>query len=154
PVLTRAPGDGLQLYYQLWLVADSLAGPTPLFRDPYQFRVDGPRWNLPQTFLPLALPFALLAGVLGPHAGYNLLVLLSSPAAGLAASARVPPYPGPALAAVAAGAAFALLPARLGPLFGGQPAGFAAALAPLVIWGLDAALVRGRLAGGLVGGGA
>src|SRR5262249_42932260 len=56
--------------------------------------------------------------------------------------------------AVAAGAAFALLPARLGPLFGGQPAGFAAALAPLVLWGLDAALVHGRLAGGLVGGGA
>jgi len=83
-VLTRIPADTLQLYYQLWLVRDGLLGPTPLFTDPYQFRIDGPRWNLPQTFLPLALPFTVLSS-LGLHAAYNLLVLLSFPAAGLAA---------------------------------------------------------------------
>ena len=85
PVLTRVPADTLQLYYQLWLVRDGLLGPTPLFTDPYQFRVDGPRWNLPQAFLPLALPFTALSG-LGFHAAYNVLILLSFPAAGLAAS--------------------------------------------------------------------
>lgn len=151
--LVRAPGDTLQLYYQLWLFRDGLVGPTPLLRDPYQFRVDGPRWNLPQTFPPLALPFTALA-VFGPHAAYNLLVLLSFPLAGLAAYALARHHTGHTLAAAAAGAAFALAPARLGPLFGGQPAGFAAALAPLVLWGLDVALTQGRLRGGLVGGGA
>ena len=89
-VLTGAPGDTLQLYYQLWLVRDGLLGPTPLFRDPYQFRLDGPRWNLPQSFLPLSLPFTLLAA-LDPHAGYNLLVLLSFPLSGLAAYAAARP---------------------------------------------------------------
>jgi len=152
-VLTRAPGDVLQLYYQLWLVRDSVVGPTPLFRDPYQFRIDGPRWNLPQTFLPLALPFTALA-TLGSLGAYNALVLLSFPLSGLAAFGLVRHYTGHAWAAAVAGAGFALLPARLGPLFGGQPAGFAAALAPLVLWGLDVALTRGRLWGGLLGGSA
>jgi hypothetical protein len=152
-VVTGAPGDTLQLYYQLWLVRDGLLGPTPLFRDPYQFRLDGARWNLPQSFLPLSLPFTLL-GALGPHTGYNLLVLFSFPLSGLAGYALVHHYTGRPLTAAAAGIAFALVPARLGPLFGGQPAGFAAALVPLVPWGLDAVLALGRGWGGLVGGGA
>jgi hypothetical protein len=152
-VLTRYPGDVLQLYYQAWLVKDGLVGPTPLFRDPYQFRVNGPRWNLPQTFLPVALPFTLLAG-LGPIAAYNALVWLSFPLSGLAAYALTRRYTGDPRAAAVAGVAYALLPARLGPLFGGQPAGFAAALVPCALWGLDVALVDRRVRGGLLGGAA
>ena len=152
PVLTRVSADTLQLYYQLWLVRDGLLGPTPLFTDPYQFRVDGPRWNLPQAFLPLALPFTVLS-VLGPHTAYNLLVLLSFPAAGLAAYGLARRLTGDPAAAVVAGIGFALLPARTGPLFGGHPAGFAMALVPAMLWGLDVALREGRIAGG-VGGGA
>jgi hypothetical protein len=152
PVLTRVPADTLQLYYQLWLVRDGLLGPTPLFTDPYQFRVNGPRWNLPQTFLPLALPFTAFS-LLGGHVAYNLLVLLSFPAAGLAAYGLAHRLTGDPAAALVAGAGFALLPARLGPLFGGHPAGFAVALVPAMLWGLDAAL-RERRVGGAVGGGA
>jgi hypothetical protein len=146
PVLTRASGDTLQLYYQLWLVADAVLGPTPLFRDPYQFRFDGPRWNLPQTFLPLAIPFTGLARILGPHAAYNGLVVLSFPLAGLAAAGLVHRYTGRGLAAATAGVIFACLPTRVGPLFGGQPAGFAAPLVPLVLWGIDHAVVRASTA--------
>jgi hypothetical protein len=149
--LVRASGDTLQLYYQLWLLREGLLGSAPLFHDPYQFRVDGAQWNLPLSFLPLALPFVLL-GVAGPQAGFNLLVLVSFPLAGLAAFALVRHHTGHALAAVVAGAAFALVPARLGPLFGGQPAGFAVVLVPLVLWGADVAVTRGRLAGGVGGG--
>lgn len=152
-VLLRATGDTLQLYYQLWLVRDGLLGPTPLFRDPYQFRIDGPRWNLPQSFPPLALPFVLLSP-LGLHAAYNMLVLLSFPLSGLSAYLLIRHYTGDRLAAAAGGVAFALAPARLSPLFGGQPAGFAAALAPLVFWGLDLGLTHARRWGGLAGGGA
>jgi hypothetical protein len=153
PVLTRVTSDTLQLYYQLWLVRDGVVGPTPLFTDPYQFRVNGARWNLPQTFLPLALPFTLLS-VFGLHAAYNLLVLLSFPAAGLAAYGLARHLTGDAMAAVVVGVGFPLLPARLDPLFGGHPAGFALALVPAVLWGLDVAVTRGRLAGGLGGGAA
>ncbi|MBI3456869.1 MAG: hypothetical protein HY002_13920 [Candidatus Rokubacteria bacterium] len=152
-VLLRASGDTLQLYYQLWLFRDGLLGSTPLFRDPYQFRTDGPRWSLPQAFLPLALPFTLLSA-LGSPAAYNLLVLLSFPFTGLAAYLLVRHVTGHPAGAVAAGAAFALDPARIEALFGGQPAGFAAGLVPLVLWGLDVALTRGRFGGGVAGGGA
>jgi hypothetical protein len=152
-LVTRAPGDVLQLYYHLWLVRDGLLGSTPLFWDPYQFRIDGPRWNLPQTFFPLSLPFTVLSA-LGSTAAYNLLVFLSFPLSGLAAYALARRYTGSTLGAAVAGIAFALAPSRLGPLFGGHAAGFAAAFVPLVLWGLDVALVDGRLAGGLMGGGA
>ena len=151
PVLTRVSADTLQLYYQLWLVRDGLLGPTPLFTDPYQFRVDGPRWNLPQAFLPLALPFTAFS-VLGLHAAYNLLVLLSFPAAGLAAYGLARRLTDDPAAAVVAGIGFALLPARTAPLFGGHPAGFAMALVPAMLWGLDVALREGRIAGGVGGG--
>ena len=150
-VLSRVPSDTLQLYYQLWLVQDGLLGPAPIFTDPYQFRVNGPRWNLAQTFLPLALPFTLLS-VFGLHAAYNLLVLLSFPAAGLAAYGLARRLTDDPAAAVVAGIGFALLPARLGPLFGGHPAGFAMALVPAMLWGLDVALREGRV-GGAAGGG-
>jgi hypothetical protein len=151
PVLSRMPSDTLQLYYQLWLVRDGLLGPTPLFTDPYQFRINGPRGNLTQTFLPLALPFTVLS-VFGLHAAYNLLVLLSFPATALAAYGLARQLTGAPGAALVAGVGFALLPARLDPLFGGHPAGFALALVPAALWGLDVALTRGRLAGGVAGG--
>jgi len=150
-VLTRMPSDTLQLYYQLWLVQDGFLGPTPLFTDPYQFRVNGPRWNLPQTFLPLALPFTALS-VFGLHAAYNLLVLLSFPAAGLAAYGLTRHLTRAPMAALVASLGFALLPSRLDPLFGGHPAGFALALVPAMLWGLDVALIQHRLAGGIAGG--
>jgi hypothetical protein len=151
PVLSRSAGDTLQLYYQLWLFRDGLVGPTPFLRDPYQFRVDGPRWNLPQTFPPLALPFTVLS-VFGSHAAYNLLLLLSFPAAGLAAYALARRYTAAAVPALVAGLGFALVPARLGPLFGGHPAGFAAVFVPLAFWGFDLAVASGRVAGGVAGG--
>jgi hypothetical protein len=151
PVLTRITSDTLQLYYQLWLVRDGLLGPTPLFTDPYQFRVDGPRWNLPQAFLPLALPFTAFS-IFGFHAAYNLLVLLSFPAAGLTAYGLARHLTHDPAAAVAVGVGFTLLPMRLDPLFGGHPTGFALALVPAVLWGLDVALTDGRLVGGLGGG--
>jgi hypothetical protein len=150
-VLVRSPSDTLQLYYQLWLVQDGVLGPTPLFTDPYQFRVNGPRWNLAQTFLPLALPFTLLSAF-GLHAAYNLLVLLSFPVTGLAAYGFARQITGDPLAALVAGVGFSLLPARLEPLFGGHPAGFALALVPAVLWGLDVALTRERIGGGIGGG--
>ena len=151
--VSRAPGDVLQLYYHLWLVKDGLFGSTPLFWDPYQFRVDGPRWNLPQTFLPLSLPFTALSA-LGSAAAYNVLVFLSFPLSGLAAYSLARRYTESTISAVVTGIAFALAPARLGPLFGGHASGFAAVFVPLVLRGLDVALVDGRLRGGLMGGGA
>jgi hypothetical protein len=143
----RVQGDYLQFYYYLWLVGDRLAHGASFLRDPYQFRVDGPRLNLPNTFLPVALLYVPLS-LAGSHLAYNLLVLLSFPAAGVAAALLAHRYgiaPGPA---IVAGVVFACAPYRVGALLGGHPAGLSYALVPLALWGLEGALA-GSLAGGV-----
>ena len=150
-ILPRTAGDTLQLYYHLWLVRDGLLGRSPLLRDPYQFAGGVPPSNLYASFPPLALPF-VVTGALGPIRGYNLLVLLSFPFTGLAAYALVRRHTGSPLAGAIAGAAYALMPVRLRPLFEGQPAGFSAGLVPLVLLGLDVALVDRRAGGALLAG--
>jgi hypothetical protein len=143
----RVQGDHLQYYYYLWLVRDRVLHAASILRDPFQFAVDGARSNLPNTFLPAALLYLPLS-VPGPRLGYNLLVLLSFPAAGLATALLVRRYGlgrGPALVA---GVLFACAPYRVGALLGGHPAGMAYALVPLALWGLEGALA-GKAAGGL-----
>ena len=144
PVLVQ--GDYLQFYYYLWLVRDRLAAAASFLVDPYQFAVDGPRPNLPNTFLPAALVYLPLA-LANPRLGYNLLVLLSFPLSGLAAALLAHRYGSPRDAAIVAGTAFACAPYRIGALLGGHPAGLAYPLVPLALWGLE-----GALAGSLVGG--
>jgi len=142
----RAQGDYLQLYYYLWLVRDRLAAGASFLRDPYQFAVDGPRLNLPNTFLPLALLYVPLS-LAGARLAYNLLVLLSFPAAGLTAALLARRYGMDRGAALVAGVVFACAPYRVGALLGGHPAGLAYPLVPLALWGLESALA-GSLAGG------
>jgi hypothetical protein len=142
----RIQGDYLQFYYYLWLVRDRLLdGASPL-RDPYQFAVDGPRLNLPNTFLPFALLYLPLS-VAGPLLAYNLLVLASFPLAGLAAALAAHRYGAGRTAALVAGVVFACAPYRVGALLGGHPAGLAYFLVPLALWGLEGG-IAGSLAGG------
>ena len=148
-----SPSDTHQLYYYLWLVRDGLLGPTPLFRDPYQFNVGGSRGSLLETFPPLSIPFLLLS-VFGTDAADNLLVLLSFPLSGLGAWLLVRRLGVQEASAAASALAFALAPERLAALFFGQPAGFVVGLVPLALWGLDSALTTGSPWGGIVGGGA
>ncbi len=143
--LWRTEGDYLQFYYYLWLVRDRLLSGASFHRDPYQFAVDGPRLNLPNTFLPFALLFLPLSAA-GPRLGYNLLVLLSFPFAGLAATLLAHRYGLDRWAATVAGAVFACAPYRVGALLGGHPAGLAYFLVPLAVWGLEGALA-GALGG-------
>jgi hypothetical protein len=142
----RMQGDHLQFYYYLWLVRDRLAAGASILRDPYQFSVNGPRLNLPNTFLPFALVYLPLSWP-SPRLAYNLLVLLSFPLAGVATALLAHRYGWSRWAAVVAGAVFACVPYRVGALLGGHPAGLAYFLVPLVLWGVEGALA-GSVAGG------
>jgi hypothetical protein len=146
-LLRRVQGDHLQFYYYLWLVRDRLLEGASFLRDPYQFAVNGPRLNLPNTFLPFAVPYVALSAF-GPRLAYNLLVLLSFPLAGLSIALLLHRYGLGRVGAVAGGAVFACLPYRVGVLLGGHPAGLAFGLVPLTLWGLEAALA-GSIAGGI-----
>jgi hypothetical protein len=143
----RVQGDHLQFYYYLWLVRDRLRAGASIFRDPYQFSVNGPHWNLPNTFLPFTLLYLPLS-LLGPRLAYNLLVLLSFPLTGLTTALLAHRYGLSRWAALVAGTVFACAPYRIGALLGGHPAGLAYFLVPLALWGLEGALA------GSVGGGA
>ena len=145
-VLQRVQGDYLQFYYYLWLVRDRLLDGASFLRDPYQFAVNGPRLNLPNTFLPFAIPYVALSA-LGPRLAYNLLVLLSFPLAGLPTALLLHRYGVRRAGAAVGGAVFACLPYRVGVLLGGHPAGLAFGLVPLTLWGLEGALA-GSIAGG------
>ena len=146
-----AQGDYLQFYYYLWLVQDRLLAGASFLRDPYQFAVDGPRPNLPNIFLPAALLYVPLSALghrspttprppVFPWPG-------SPPRSWPGATGRHGPAP------FVAGVVFACAPYRVGALLGGHPAGLAYPLVPLVLWGVEGALV-GSLGSGLVAGAA
>jgi hypothetical protein len=145
-------GDYLQFYYYLWLVEERLLAGASFLKDPYQFAVDGPRPNLPNIFLPAALPFVPLSA-LGHRFAYNALVLLSFPFAGVAAALLARRYGVSRTGAFVAGVVFACAPYRVGALLGGHPAGLAYPLVPLVLWGFEGAMA-GSLGSGLAAGGA
>jgi hypothetical protein len=140
-------GDYLQFYYYLWLFRDRVLAGQSVLRDPFQFATDGPRSNLPNTFLPFAFLYVPLS-VLDPRVAYNLLVLLSFPLAALTAILLAHRYGVPRWAAIVAGAVFACAPYRVATLLGGHPAGLAYFLVPLTLWGLEGALA-GSVAGGV-----
>ena len=54
----RAQGDHLQFYYYLWLVRDRLLAGASIFRDPYQFSVNGPALEPAQHLLAVHAPLS------------------------------------------------------------------------------------------------
>src|SRR5262249_37434001 len=91
----------------------------------------------------LYLPLA----VADPRLGYNLLVLLSFPAPGLATALLAHRYGVPRAAAAVARVVFACAPDRVGAPLRAHPAGRRFARGPVPVWGLEGALA-GSWAGG------
>lgn len=145
-------GDYLQLYYAMWLFHDAIVGDTPFFRDPYQFRVgNNSLYDFSLQFLPLSLIFRILS-FLGPIIGYNLLVLVSFPLAGLSMYLLCHHFTRSRWAALLGGTVFALAPYRLAHLAGGHPGGFVMFLLPLVIYLFLKGLEKKRLSFGFLAG--
>ena len=107
-------GDYLQLYYVMWVVKDSLWGPTPFLRDPYQFNVPGieaPRFSLQE--LPKSLLYSLLAVASTDIAGYNLLILVTFALSGLGLFLLAEALTGSAWAGLLGGTLYSLFPYRV-----------------------------------------
>ena len=76
-----APGDHLQVGYQLWLVGHQLEHGRAPWRDPYSFQPEvEPRWNL--AGWPFGLVYWPLQRAFGTVAAWNLFVLLGFLGAG------------------------------------------------------------------------
>ena len=136
-------GDYLQLYYVMWVVKDSLRGPTPFLTDPYQFNVPGiepPRFSLQE--LPKSLFYSFYALAVDDLAGYNLLVLSTFIFSGLGMFLLVGSLTGSGWAGLVGGTLYSLFPYRVVHLVGGHPGGFAAHWVPWCLYFLLLAFRR------------
>ena len=107
-----APGDHLQTVYRFWLVGHQLSRGEPPWRDPYSFQ---PLVE-PQLALggwPFGLPFWPLEALFGPVVAWNVLLLATIVAAGLAAYAWLDALSLGGAAAALGGLIFAVAPYRL-----------------------------------------
>ncbi|MEI6632488.1 MAG: hypothetical protein WCP22_01585 [Chlamydiota bacterium] len=137
-VVHQQPGDSLQLMHRFWLFTQAIRGRIPFFSNPYEFSSP----ETPPLFntqgIPISFVFALFAP-LGNIVAYNLLVLLSFLASGIAMALLVRGQTGSRGAALCCGALYACLPYRLGHLFGGHPGGFVFCITPLMLVAVDRA---------------
>jgi hypothetical protein len=136
-----APGDHLQVGYQLWLPGHQVSQGGAPWRDPYSFRsVSGPRYNA--AWWPFGLVFWPLRAVFDPVLAWNAFVLLGFVAAGLLAFGWLRELGIGPVAAVAGGLAFALAPYRVAQSADHLLA-YVAVLLPAALWAYERGL-RGR----------
>jgi hypothetical protein len=131
-----APGDHLQAAYQLWLPGHQLARGAAPWKDPYSFQ---PLVEPRTTFAgwPFALAFGPLHALLGTVGAWNVLVLLSYVAAGLATFAWLRTLDVPRAAALAGGLVFAAAPYRAAQLAAGHQLALVSILLPVSLWALE-----------------
>jgi hypothetical protein len=131
-----AAGDHLQALYRFWLVGYQLEHGAAPWRDPYSFQ---PLVE-PQLVLsgwPFGFPFWPLEALFGPVLAWNLLLLVSIAAAGLATFAWLRALKLPPLPAAAGGLAFAIAPYRLAQSGVGHLLGWIAVLLPLALFAFE-----------------
>jgi hypothetical protein len=151
------PGDHLQFLYQLWMLADAIAGETPLFHNVYEFNQgdDAARREVGSYYFPFGLMYAAGHALGGPAVGWNLMLFLSAWLGYLMTGVLARRFCASALAAAVAALPALLLPYLWGALLGGSPTGPAMMWVPVVFLGVDLA-VRDRkgwgaaLAGGVL----
>jgi hypothetical protein len=136
-----APGDHLQTGYRLWLAGHQLENGEYPWRDPYSFQPESEPTANP-AWWPYGLPYWPLWRALGPVRAWNLFVLLTFVAAGLAACAWLRELGLGRGAALAGGLVFEIAPYRAAQT-AGHLLGPISLLLPLSLWAFE----RGRREG-------
>lgn len=145
-----APGDHLQLLFNFWLFADTLAGHTPWGENRYEFNAgEGRELRYPDPyFLPMTLVYALGQWIGGEAFGWNLTGIVSLwltywfTWALLKRFTRDPWITGLLCALAIA------WPYRWVALCGGSPTGFSMAWVPMLLLGIELAVHDNRIRGG------
>ena len=135
-------GDHLQAVYRLWLVGHQLANGAAPWEDPYSFQPLAE----PQTVLagwPFGLLYWPLGALFGPVVAWNLLLLGTIVAAGLATYLWLRALDLGPWAAAIGGLAFAVAPYRLDQSASGHLLGWASLFIPLALLGIERARVAG-----------
>ncbi|MBI1884467.1 MAG: hypothetical protein HYS08_09735 [Chlamydiae bacterium] len=149
-----AQGDYIQLFYLMWLFKDAIQGGTPFFRDPYQLNL--PQYGMQDCFnnqyLPLSAVYALFASILGDIQGYNFLVLMTFPLAGLGFFLLAFAWTKSRWGSLIGATIYVLYPFRVAHLLGGHPGGFMYFLIPWLIYFYAIGLERKSWVWGLAAG--
>ena len=137
-----AAGDHLQAVYRFWLVGHQIEQTATPWRDPYSFQplVEPP---LVLSGWPFGFPFWPLEAAFGPIVAWNVLLLASIVAAGLATYAWLRAVGFRPMGAFVGGLVFAIAPYRLAQSGVGHLLGWMAVLIPLALWAFE----RARRAG-------
>ncbi|MBU0677918.1 MAG: hypothetical protein KJ626_07345 [Verrucomicrobia bacterium] len=145
-------GDHLQLLYNYWLVSDMIAGHTPWFHNLYEFNTgdDADTEYEGLDYWPSVLIFSLGQWLGGRALGWNLMGFISLWMTHLFTWLLLRRFVKSELAAAMLALLAIAFPYRWATLCGGSPTGFEMAWVPVLLWGIDSAIRRGRILGGCV----
>ncbi len=148
------PGDHLQFVYQLWMLADSFKGGTPLFYHVYEFNQgdDKALYNPGSYYFPFGLLFSAGHALGGTVIGWNLMLCVTVWLVYLSTWFLIRRFTASRLTAAVAALPSILLPYFYVSLLGGSPTGMGMLWVPLIFLGVDVAIRDRRLWGGILAG--
>ncbi|MEI6788666.1 MAG: hypothetical protein WCL49_09335 [bacterium] len=148
------PGDPLQFLYQLWMLADSFTGQTPLFYHVYEFNQgnDQALYNPGSYYFPFGLLYSAGYALGGRVIGWNLMLCVTVWLIYWATWRLMRRFTGSELTAGVAALPSILLPYFYVSLLGGSPTGMGMLWVPLIFWGVDVAIRDRKLWGGVLAG--
>ncbi len=154
-VTRMRPGDHLQLMYHFWLFRDQAVGQTSLFHNLYEFNCGEPdeHFRTPSSYyFPFSLIYALGSLLLGHAFGWNLAGFISIWLGYLFTWLLLSRYGLKDPPCALLGLPVLMFPFLWLNLSGGSPAGFAMCWTPLLMLGIEDAVMRDRATGGVVAG--
>lgn len=148
------PGDHLQFMYQLWMLADSFTGKTPLFYHVYEFNQgdDQALYNPGSYYFPFGLLYSAGYALGGRVIGWNLMLCVTVWLIYLATFILIRRFTQSGLTAGVAALPSILLPYFHVSLLGGSPTGLGMTWVPLIFLGVDVAIRDRRMWGGVLAG--
>jgi hypothetical protein len=148
------PGDPLQFLYQLWMLADSFTGQTPLFYHVYEFNQgnDQALYNPGSYYFPFGLLYSAGYALGGRVIGWNLMLCVTVWLIYWATWRLMRRFTESELTAGVAAMPSILLPYFYVSLLGGSPTGMGMLWVPLIFWGVDVAIRDRKLWGGVLAG--
>lgn len=148
------PGDHLQFLYQLWMLADSFTGGTPLFYHVYEFNQgnDQALYNPGSYYFPFGLLYSAGYALGGRVVAWNLMLCVTVWLIYWATWLLLIRFSRSVLTAAVAALPSILLPYFYVSLLGGSPTGMGMLWVPLIFLGIDVAIRDQKLWGGILAG--
>ena len=147
-------GDHLQLVYSYWIFSDMLSGKTRFFHNLYEFNTgnDDERRYVGFDFAPYTLIFTLAYWIGERAFAWNMTGLVSLWGTFLLTWLLLRNYTRKDLDAAGIALVSIALPYVWAVNLGGSPTGYSMTFVPILLWGIDTGIRKGKAIGGAVAG--